>query len=163
MAIPDPVATLPSLGGLPGVSGERAGAGPSVIEPMGKRVTRFTAQIGNSVSKQQLTLLKQALLEEARASFFERKFETALDGFANCIAINEHTSSNEQPLTVALYYNIGSCLHYMGELDNAKVCVDRATARPYPARFRCARVLGSLQTRLNEIDSNHLTRAGVVR
>ena len=115
MFAPDPLPTVSSRDGAASDDQES-----SPIEPVKDRVQRHTLQINTNVSRRRLCQLMDNVFEEACCSFFNGDMETALDGFAHCLALDEYTNKKDRSFRYALEYNIGAGLHFLGEFEAAQ-------------------------------------------
>ena len=96
----------------------------------------FHAQIGHDVDRAAVQEMSEALAEQARAKFFEADYEGALGLYGQCLAIAEKRGAEPSDVRGATVHNIGSCLHYLGDLQGAKSHYERAqrifAAEPAP-------------------------------
>ena len=95
----------------------------------------FHAQIGHDVDRAAVREMSAALAEQARAKFFEADYGGALELYGQCLAIAER-GAEPPDVRGATVHNIGSCLHYLGDLHGAKSHYERAqrifAAEPAP-------------------------------
>ncbi len=84
------------------------------------RVEQHALNINARVSRRRLRQLMDSIFEEAHGSFCDGDMETALDGFAHCIALDDYTGRRDRAFTNALTYNIGAGLHFLGEFEAAQ-------------------------------------------
>lgn len=93
--------------------------------------------MGHKVNKTALESVFNRLVVEARCKFHQKKFEEALHLFKQCQAVCEKMSAGREAAAEfgANAHNIASCLHCLGEFDEAKVHYEKALAafQRYPA------------------------------
>ena len=83
--------------------------------------SQYHAQVGASVPKDALESVLGKLIVEARKHFHAREFEQALHVFRHALSIAEKTSSKGSHSEYgAIMHNIASCLHCLGEFEDAK-------------------------------------------
>ena len=100
--------------------------GTSPSSSMADRVEEHRLSINARVSRRRLRELMSSVFEEAHGSFCDGDMETALDGFAHCVALDEYTGRRDRAFSNALAYNIGAGLHFLGEFDGAQEWYERA-------------------------------------
>lgn len=96
------------------------------VEPVADRVEAHALSINAKVSNRQLRKLMSSIFEEAHGSFCNGDMDTALDGFAHCLALDDFTGGRDASFTNSLLYNIGAGLHFLGEFEEAQEWYERA-------------------------------------